>query len=65
MIVKTKNCYQVICIKCYYDTIGFSRIGIFVTPIIQAGMAGSSMTTSVEKITMQPDTNTLNLVTFL
>ena len=53
MIVKTKNCYQVIWIKCYYDAIGFSKIGIFVTPIIQIGMAGSSMTTSMEKITIQ------------
>jgi hypothetical protein len=50
MIVKTKNCYQVIWIKCYYDAIGFSKIGIFVTPIIQTGMAGSSMTTSIQPI---------------
>jgi len=54
MVVKTKNCYQVIWIKCYYDAIGFSKIGIFFTPIIQTGMAGSSMTTSMEKITIQP-----------
>jgi len=65
MIVKTENCYQVIWIKCYYDTIGFSRIGIFVIPNHTSRHGRIEYDYICGKNNDATDTNTLNLVIFL